>query len=83
MPDNNSLSILCFGDSLTQGFHNYGLGESPYSETLEEKLRGAFPDWKIRIHTSGVPGDLASSSSFRRRLSHQGMYCYLILQTSS
>ncbi|KAH6980681.1 SGNH hydrolase-type esterase domain-containing protein [Ilyonectria sp. MPI-CAGE-AT-0026] len=61
------LSILCFGDSLTQGFHNYGLGESPYSGTLEKKLKGAFPDRTIVIRTSGVPGDLASSSSFQRR----------------
>ncbi|KAH7128007.1 SGNH hydrolase-type esterase domain-containing protein [Dactylonectria estremocensis] len=67
----NSLSILCFGDSLTQGFHNYGLGESPYSETLEKRLKAAFPDTEIRIRTSGVPGDVASSSSFQRRFSHE------------
>ncbi|KAH7176997.1 SGNH hydrolase-type esterase domain-containing protein [Dactylonectria macrodidyma] len=67
----NSLNILCFGDSLTQGFHNYGLGESPYSETLEERLNAEFPDREIRIRTSGVPGDVASSSSFQRRFNQE------------
>ncbi|KAM5344487.1 hypothetical protein ACJ41O_013023 [Fusarium nematophilum] len=70
MPD-NSLRILCFGDSLTQGYHNYGLGESPYSETLETKLKDAFPDREISIRTSGVAGDVASFTLFKRRLTEE------------
>ncbi|OJJ04444.1 hypothetical protein ASPVEDRAFT_152801 [Aspergillus versicolor CBS 583.65] len=53
-----SLSILCFGNSLTAGFYQYGLQYHPYSEKLKERLKEAFPSHTIRIDVDGVPGDL-------------------------
>ncbi|KND89493.1 hypothetical protein TOPH_05920, partial [Tolypocladium ophioglossoides CBS 100239] len=62
------LTVLCFGDSLTSGYHNYGLGEQPYSEVLIDRLEAALPEREVQVVTSGVPGDLASLQAFRRRL---------------
>lgn len=53
-----ALSILCFGNSLTAGFHQYGLEYHPYAEKLEERLKEVFPSHAIRIDVDGVPGDL-------------------------
>lgn len=50
--------ILCYGDSLTAGFHNYGKGFSPYGNTLRESLskrRGVQCDVSI----CGMSGHLA------------------------
>jgi hypothetical protein len=38
-----SLSILCFGDSLTAGFYHHGLEYHPYAKKLYECLQTAFP----------------------------------------
>ncbi|UNI14955.1 hypothetical protein JDV02_001532 [Purpureocillium takamizusanense] len=65
------LTILCFGDSLTQGFFNYGLGEHPYSLILEDRLRHEMPTRRIQVRTSGVPGDVASHEPFLRRLERE------------
>ncbi|POR36519.1 Uncharacterized protein TPAR_03209 [Tolypocladium paradoxum] len=62
------LTVLCFGDSLTQGYHNYGLGEQPYSEVLAERLEAALPERDVQVVTSGVPGDRAVLRPFRQRL---------------
>ncbi len=32
------LRILCFGDSLTEGYYNYGTAFSPYSDTMERTM---------------------------------------------
>ncbi|KAM3560812.1 hypothetical protein ARSEF4850_003506 [Beauveria asiatica] len=67
-----TLRILCFGDSLTQGFHSFGLGEHPYSERLAHRLREALPEgMKLEMRTSGVPGDVAAFPSFRERFTQQ------------
>lgn len=55
------LTILCFGNSLTAGFYHYGLEFHPYAWKLEERLKAAFPSYKIRVHIDGLPGDLAIS----------------------
>jgi len=65
------LYVLCFGDSLTQGYHGYGSFIRPYSETLEEKLREAFPGREIKIVTSGVPGDMVCNSRFLTRMNDE------------
>ena len=69
MPD-KQLRILCFGDSLTHGFSNYGLVQHPYSlvlqKRLEAELKGLGLDIKVR--TNGVPGDLACNKPWRNRL---------------
>jgi len=53
----SGIKILCFGDSLTSGWFNFGLGEHPYAETLAERLRAAFP-FPVSVKVSGAPGDL-------------------------
>ncbi|KYK58608.1 hypothetical protein DCS_05625 [Drechmeria coniospora] len=62
------LSILCFGDSLTQGYHSFGMGKNPYGEKLEETLKAAMPGRDIRVYVNGVPGDFATGQAFSRRL---------------
>lgn len=56
-----SLSILCFGNSLTAGYYNYGLAYHPYAWKLEERLKAAFPTHTIRIDVDGLPGDMVNS----------------------
>jgi hypothetical protein len=64
-----SLSILCFGDSLTSGYYAMGLEDPyPYSITFAAKIQEALPDTKIYVHTNGKPGDVASFQPFRQRL---------------
>jgi lysophospholipase L1-like esterase len=54
------LKILCFGDSLTEGYTLHGTSYAPYSNTLEkvlyEKLSGE--EWDISVEEQGVSGDL-------------------------
>ena len=65
------LRILCYGDSLTAGFWESGLRQSPYSRRLSERLRVAFPDRDIRVTTVGLPGCLATVTSFTHNLESQ------------
>ncbi|KAM4059772.1 GDSL-like lipase/Acylhydrolase family protein [Hirsutella rhossiliensis] len=67
------LRILCFGDSLTSGYHNYGLGEHPYSDALLDRLAAVLPDdsYDLEALADGEPGDVASRPAFQRRLREQ------------
>jgi lysophospholipase L1-like esterase len=65
------LHILCFGDSLTQGYHGFGAFTSPYGETLEERLQEAFPHREIKVVTSGVAGDVVCASRFATRMNEE------------
>lgn len=62
------LRILCFGDSLTEGYSQYGTRFDPYSRTmkrvLEEKLKGQ----EIEVLTDGQSGDLVTAGSFKGRV---------------
>ncbi|KAI0402032.1 GDSL-like Lipase/Acylhydrolase [Xylaria palmicola] len=51
------LRILCFGDSLTDG---YPVG-NPYAERLGQKIQAAFPGRRVEYHVEGLPGDLVTS----------------------
>ncbi|KOS16897.1 hypothetical protein ESCO_004747 [Escovopsis weberi] len=62
------LRVLCFGDSLTQGFCDMGLTSHPYSQTLLARLEAAFPETVVEVVTNGVPGDVVSGPAWRRRL---------------
>lgn len=68
-----SLRILCYGDSLTAGYSAYGATYHPYSEVLEEKLAAAFPDLKVDVSESGMPGELAVNGAFLTRLNSECM----------
>lgn len=61
--------VLCFGDSLTSGYHGYGLGEHPYAHALQRLLRARLPD--AVVVADGQPGDVVSRPAFARRLRRQ------------
>jgi hypothetical protein len=56
------LDILCFGNSLTQGFWHYGLEEPhPYALALKETLvEEEIVEGEIEIDVEGKPGDLVN-----------------------
>lgn len=64
------LSILCFGDSLTAGYHRWGLDYHSYAIKLMDILAAEFPNAERSIYVNGVPGDLViyPSGSFLSRL---------------
>jgi lysophospholipase L1-like esterase len=53
----NILRILAFGDSLTEGFTDFGLTFHPYSRSLQFRLCSLLPHHPIAIHTHGKSGD--------------------------
>ena len=65
---NNPLRILCFGDSLTSGYHSWGSDYHPYATRLKERLEQRFPARDIDISTDGLPGDTVIDGSFMSRL---------------
>lgn len=65
------LRILCFGNSLTSGYHAWGSGSHPYSIVLSARLRDAFPGRRIEVSTSGVPGDVVCGPAFHERMSRE------------
>lgn len=73
MPPKTPLRILCFGDSLTSGYHSYGGGENPYADALVDRLANALPEdaYHITVVVNGRPGDVASRQPFQRRLREQ------------
>ena len=60
MANLKKLRILCFGDSLTEGYSGWGSSFTPYSEKLEEMLTMAFPDVDVEIETDGLSGDMVT-----------------------
>ncbi|KAK1780672.1 SGNH hydrolase-type esterase domain-containing protein [Copromyces sp. CBS 386.78] len=66
---NPKLRILCFGDSLTEGYSGWGSCFTPYSTKLQEMLRMAFPDVEVEIETDGLSGDMVTDrGSFSARM---------------
>ncbi|KAJ5690560.1 SGNH hydrolase [Penicillium macrosclerotiorum] len=55
------LSILCFGNSLTAGFHSYGLEFHPYAQKLVETIKNEFPGLEVQATVAGQSGDLVVS----------------------
>ncbi|KAK3694125.1 SGNH hydrolase-type esterase domain-containing protein [Podospora appendiculata] len=51
------LRILCFGDSLTQGYSSMGAVLRPYATTLVQMLEMAFPELDIETVEDGAPGN--------------------------
>jgi lysophospholipase L1-like esterase len=63
------LRILCFGDSLTEGYNNYGLSMDPYSSTMKELLEARIGDeYEIEVETDGVSGELVTGGGFEGRM---------------
>jgi hypothetical protein len=57
----NSLHILCFGDSLTAGYSKAGALYHPYAIALESSLKKALPSVNITIDNQGWNGDQITS----------------------
>jgi hypothetical protein len=51
------INILCFGDSLTDGYAKWGLSYTPYARAMEEELVTAWPDIEFNIEVNGLSGD--------------------------
>ncbi|KAL5320392.1 hypothetical protein ACEPPN_011193 [Leptodophora sp. 'Broadleaf-Isolate-01'] len=61
------LHILCFGDSLTEGYSMYGMRWTPYSETTKEVLEEQLGhEWSFDVDTDGVSGQLVTAGFMRR-----------------
>jgi lysophospholipase L1-like esterase len=61
MANKRPLRILCFGDSLTEGYNNYGLRMDPYSTTMQELLEAQLGgEYEIEVETDGESGELVT-----------------------
>ncbi|KAE9382177.1 SGNH hydrolase [Stipitochalara longipes BDJ] len=63
------LRILCFGDSLTEGYTQHGSLFSPYSATLLHVLKSNIArstKYNIAVDTDGMSGDLVTGSFLGR-----------------
>lgn len=52
-----AVHILCFGDSLTEGYTKDGAKFHPYAESMTAALEKTLPNVKFRVHVEGVSGD--------------------------
>ena len=62
------LRILCFGDSLTAGYHSWGTEYSPYAIRLKQRLEQRFPSREFQIVVDGLPGDAVIDGQYLLRL---------------
>ena len=62
------INILCFGASITAGWNQLGLRYYPYANTLEARLKEAFPHRKFSIQVDGLPGDTIIQGQYMKRL---------------
>lgn len=79
------VKILCFGDSLTEGYSKWGLLYTPYAKSLEEKLKAAWPNTGIEIEVDGVSGDcvIPAYGDFLDRITADCRFLLLSLMRSS
>ncbi|KAG9249652.1 putative GDSL-like lipase/acylhydrolase [Emericellopsis atlantica] len=62
-------NILCFGDSLTSGYCDWGYTSHPYSICLQDRIAQELPPGtRFEVFTNGEPGECAGEDSFRSRL---------------
>lgn len=89
-PTKRPLHILCFGDSLTEGYSQWGMVMTPYSRTLRdvlEKRLNAYgrsegekegkegEKWNVLVETDGVSGELVTKYFLGRMESQCKSYC--------
>lgn len=60
------LKILCFGDSLTAGYSQWGMQHYPYGVHLKDHLRAAFPNTRIVVDVEGMSGAQVRGQYTRR-----------------
>ncbi|KAJ3125874.1 hypothetical protein HK098_008125 [Nowakowskiella sp. JEL0407] len=69
----NAFQILCFGDSLTEGWTEYGTIIHPYSISLQQTLLSAIPQFqtqqiRLEVYTDGQAGDKLYKGKFLVRM---------------
>ncbi|KAF8847292.1 SGNH hydrolase [Acephala macrosclerotiorum] len=65
------LRILCFGDSLTEGYSAMGWSMTPYSRWMEEYLNDKLDtEYEIEVETDGKSGDCVRTGFERRMKQH-------------
>lgn len=65
----SSLRILCFGASITAGFHHFGLSHHPYAIRLGERLKQYLRcRTSIEIEVDGLSGDSVIDGEYFDRL---------------
>ncbi|KAI4115488.1 MAG: hypothetical protein LQ345_003917 [Seirophora villosa] len=69
-PPSSSLRILCFGASITAGFHSFGLAPPhPYAHRLQHHLSTSLPPAiTLTISIDAVPGDRIIGGDYDSRL---------------
>ena len=63
-----TLRILCFGASITAGYHRHGLAYHPYAIRLKQRLQQYYLSRKIEIEIDAVPGDRVIGGRYANRL---------------
>ena len=79
------LRILCFGASITAGFHMFGLAYHPYSRRLKTHLNLVLPNTNLDISVDALSGDVVLGGSYSRRIEAQtapnkAQYDWIIVQ---
>ena len=77
-----TLCVLCFGDSITQGFYGYNGIFHPYTLALRFHLAHKYPDVYIRVFTRGRGGDMVHGEMkerLERELSRENFDIVLIM----
>jgi lysophospholipase L1-like esterase len=63
-----SVNILCFGDSLTEGLSDWDMPMTPYADSMREWLQAAWPSTKLTVDVNGMSGDLVVQGLFPTRI---------------
>lgn len=63
-----TVRILCLGASITAGWTQLGLRYHPYANTLEARLKEAFPRGSFSVQVDGLPGDTVIQGQYTKRL---------------
>lgn len=58
-----SINILCFGDSLTEGYTAFGSAFTPYAKAMESRLKSSWPATKINVDVEGMSGDMVDEDA--------------------
>lgn len=72
-----SVKILCFGDSLTEGYSQWVMSMTPYADTMEERLQATWPSAKIIVDVDGMSGDRVAGGFFLPRIRTMCKQCFL------
>lgn len=67
-PVPQKLQILCFGNSLTAGYCDWGTEHYPYADHLPTPLQKLYPETSIHIDVAALSGDRVLGGQYLRRL---------------